>query len=287
MQQQTIAPGHWLAPAPAASYARMIRDGCPPGITSAGRTTAEQRSIFLARYRPQATGSGPYGDVVTWQGVRYVRVSGPSPASPPGSVWSLHERGDAIDVPEPARAWIRTHGAPYGWVRDTVPGEPWHMVYQPDRDTRPGSVIPLPTDLPEDTMRRITHTRTKKVALPKGAWTTAPIDDKGNTSACTVAGRGLVVADLTLTGVPKGKEVQARVIVVDTDPAGKGAKIVSRGRIVEIIGTGGSTFGQIVAPIDLPKVTGTRSRRARVQILALDAGVTLTALTTTTDLIPA
>lgn len=153
-------------------------------------------------------------------------------------------------------------------------------------DPAPGTPIPLPTDLPEDAMRRITKTRTKSFKLPLD-WKTAPVDDKNNTSACSIPGRGLLVADIALTGLPKGREVQARVVIVDTDAKGKNAKIVERGRIVEIIGTGGGTYGQIIAPIDLPKVTGTRTRRARVQLLALDKGVSLTAMTTTVDLIPA
>lgn len=281
-----IAGQHWLAPAPAASYARMIRDGCPPTLTSAGRTHDEQKRIFLSRYTPQATGTGRYGDVQWWNGVRYVRTSGPSSASAPGSARSLHERGDAIDVPEPARTWVRTHGAAYGWIKDTVPGEPWHMVYQPDRDTHPGSVVALPTDLPEDRMRRTTHTRTKDLALPLG-WKTLPINDKGHTSACTVVGRGTLVADLTLTGVPRGREVQVRAIVVETDAAGKNAKIVHRGSIVEIVGTGGNTFGQIVAPFELPGIKGARQRRVRIQTLALDKGIRLARLTTTVDYIPA
>lgn len=288
MRQVIIGGRHWLAPDPAASYARMIRDGCPPGITSAGRTHDEQRAIFLARYTPEPRTHvvGPYRDVQWWNGTRYVRTHGPSSASAPGSARSLHERGDAIDVPEPARTWIRTHGTAYGWIHDTVPGEPWHMVYQPDRDTHPGSVVALPTDLPEDRMRRTRHTRTKPLALPLG-WRTLPVNDKGHVSACTDVGRGTLVADLTLTGVPKGREVQVRAIVVETDPDGKNAKIVTRGSIVEIIGTGGSTFGQIVAPFELAKITGRRQLRVRIQALTLDKGIRLTHLTTTVDYIPA
>ncbi|WP_165375386.1 M23 family metallopeptidase [Sanguibacter massiliensis] len=153
-------------------------------------------------------------------------------------------------------------------------------------DPAPGTPIPLPTDLPEDAMRRTTHTRTKALALPL-AWKTLPVNDKGHVSACTTVGRGTLVADLTLTGVPRGREVQVRAIVVESDPDGKNAKIVHRGSIVEIIGTGGSTFGQIVAPFELAKIVGRRERRVRIQALALDKGIRLVHLTTTVDHIPA
>lgn len=260
--QTIIAGRHWLAPDAAASYQRMRRDGCPPGITDAGRTRAEQQRL--------------------WE--RYLRGELVATAARPGT--SLHETGLALDIPEPARAWVRAHGEAYGWIKDVVRNEPWHMTYVPARDTHPGSVVALPADLPEDSMRRTTHTRTKPAALPLG-WKTLPVNDKGHTSACTVVGRGTLVADLTLAGVPRGREVQVRAIVVESDADGKNAKIIRRGSIVEIIGTGGSTFGQIVAPFELAKINGKRQRRVRIQALTLDKGIRLTHLTTTVDYIPA
>ena len=80
---------------------------------------------------------------------------------------------------------------------------------------------------------------------------------------------------------------EVRAIVVESDPDGKNAKIIRRGSIVEIIGTGGQTFGQIVAPFELEKINGRRQRRVRIQALALDKGIHLTSLTTTVDYIPA
>lgn len=149
------------------------------------------------------------------------------------------------------------------------------------------TVIPLPTDLPEDQMIRTTRRRTKNVRLPKGTWKTLPLNDKGHTSAVTSPGRATITSYLALAGVPRGREVQVRAIVVETDAKGAAAKIVERGPIVELIGTGGMTFGQIVAPVDIPKTTGPRERRARIQVLALDDGITLTDARTITDHIPA
>lgn len=154
-------------------------------------------------------------------------------------------------------------------------------------DPAPGTPIQLPTDLPEDQMIRTTRRRTKNLRLPKGTWKTLPLNNDGHTSAVTSPGRATITSYLALAGVPRGREVQVRAIVVETDAKGAAAKIVDRGPIVEIIGTDGTTFGQIVAPVDIPKTTGPRERRARIQVLALDDGVTLTDARTITDHIPA
>ena len=141
MAYRTVAPDRQLDAAAAASYQRARRDGLPAGITSALREHAEQRRLFLERYRPQATGSGPYGDVRRYQGRRYVRTSSAGSVAIPGSQWSRHERGLSLDLPEPARAWMRAHGHRYGWIKDIVPGEPWHFEYQAVRDTRPAPAV--------------------------------------------------------------------------------------------------------------------------------------------------
>lgn len=143
-----IAPGHWLSPTAAASYARMRAAGMPAGITSAGRTHAEQVAIFTARYRVQWIGRGPYGDVRWWQGRRYVRHSAAGPVAVPGSPYSRHETGNALDLPNTgARAWIRANGASHGWFA-TVPGEPWHYEHQAHRDQH----VPSPTEYDMDTI---------------------------------------------------------------------------------------------------------------------------------------
>ncbi|GEM_PF-2923604 len=101
--------GRWLDSDAAASYARMLAAGCPPGVTSAGRTIVEQTALRRAWLR----GEGSF-------------------ALPPGQ--SEHERGLALDLPEPARTWVRTHGRAYGWVKDVNPVEPWHVEYVRDLD---------------------------------------------------------------------------------------------------------------------------------------------------------
>lgn len=144
MAFKTVAPGRSLEKRAAASYNRARRDGLPAGITSALREHAEQRALFLARYVTQAVGVGPFGDVRWHQGTRYVRVSSAGSVAIPGSEWSRHERGLSLDLPEPARAWMRKYGHRYGWVRDVVPGEPWHFEYDRSLDTKKRLAI-IPT----------------------------------------------------------------------------------------------------------------------------------------------
>lgn len=105
----TIAPGHQLAPAPAASYARMCTayGGTIP-VTSAWRSTAEQEALRAA----YMAGTAPF-------------------ALPAGT--SVHELGAALDVGKAARLWMSLHAADHGWVR-TNPAEWWHYEYRAARD---------------------------------------------------------------------------------------------------------------------------------------------------------
>jgi len=117
MFKTAIAGNHWLEARAASEYRAMLRDGCPPGITEAGRTYAYQAQLY-------------------WRW-KVGLLNAPSVARP-GS--SLHEKGIALDLPEPARSWVRTHGAKYGWRADRVPGEPWHFEF-----TAPPTLAPKPS----------------------------------------------------------------------------------------------------------------------------------------------
>lgn len=108
---------HWLDAGAASAYLQARANGCPPGITSSGRTDAEQRSAWNDAEYYRRTGK--------------VRPSGIKKASPPGSKAAVHQWGRALDLPEPARTWMRKHGAAYGWIADRVPGEPWHFEHVP------------------------------------------------------------------------------------------------------------------------------------------------------------
>lgn len=83
------------------------------------RTHEEQRALFLSRYRAQASGSGPFGDVRIWQGRRYVRHSGLGTVAQPGT--SNHEiQGTyaAVDLADSGGAGIGTMGSERSnWLR--------------------------------------------------------------------------------------------------------------------------------------------------------------------------
>lgn len=147
----------WLAPGPAASWDRMLAAGCPAGeITDAGRTYAEQVELFTSRYTTSYARSAKR-DRRLWQGRTYWRLPGVASAATPGE--SNHETGTALDLAGATLAWVRAHGAPFGWICDLVPAEPWHVtflassvrVHVPD----PVAVPPLPAtprtiDTPEE-----------------------------------------------------------------------------------------------------------------------------------------
>lgn len=116
------------------SYSRMRAAGMPAGgINSAYRSLASQRALFLARYRVQLIGRGPYNDVRWYKGKRYVRVSSKGMVAVPGT--SKHNAGTALDIAtsSKAHAWMLKHGWRYGWSRP-IPSEPWHWEYNAKRD---------------------------------------------------------------------------------------------------------------------------------------------------------
>jgi peptidoglycan hydrolase-like protein with peptidoglycan-binding domain len=114
-------------------------------VNSGTRTAAEQRAIFLARYRPQSSGGGPYNDVRWYNGVRYVRHSSAGTVAVPGT--SNHEENGpigprALDIRDSGsnagvmtagtvRAnWIRNNARTYGFNPAGYNfGEPWHIEY--------------------------------------------------------------------------------------------------------------------------------------------------------------
>lgn len=127
-----VGGGELLDSTAAASYSRCLADGAPAGITSSWRNPATQVALFLARYTTSrvAYTAGKY-DRRVYNGVAYYRKPGQSMVGIPGT--SIHERGKAIDVPEPARSWFHAYGAEYGWIA-TIAAEPWHVEYQIWRD---------------------------------------------------------------------------------------------------------------------------------------------------------
>lgn len=100
-----------------------------------------QEAIFFDRYRPQASGNGPFNDVRWYNGKRYVRHKGAA-AAVPGT--SNHGWGVAADFASginssftsPQYRWMAQNGPSHGWTNTEGRGinEPWHWVYNPAND---------------------------------------------------------------------------------------------------------------------------------------------------------
>lgn len=151
----------------AASYERLAKEFNkaygPMYVSDGYRDRTEgpfsQEAIFRQRYRAQATGSGPFGDVRWWNGRRYVRHTGAA-AAVPGT--SNHGWGVAADFgaginasfTSPAHRWMAQHGPSHGWTNTEgrSVNEPWHWVYDPARDqhrtTGGGGSTVAPTPAP-------------------------------------------------------------------------------------------------------------------------------------------
>lgn len=126
---------HWLDAPAAASWFRMVRDGCPPGgITDAGRTQAEQEALFRKHFTTNYAASAKH-DRRVWNGQTWWRRPGFPSAATPGSPQARHQWGLSLDLNGATKAWVRANGHRYGWIKDVVRGEDWHMEYQQNRDT--------------------------------------------------------------------------------------------------------------------------------------------------------
>lgn len=117
INRRTGKPG-WLQKESALSYERAKAAGAPgKRINDAGRTRAEQQRLYDAWLR---TGK-----------------RNPPSVARPGT--SLHEKGNAIDLAEPARAWFHKYGKYYGWInpawaKRSNTYEPWHFEHDPKKD---------------------------------------------------------------------------------------------------------------------------------------------------------
>jgi hypothetical protein len=96
----------------------LVAAGYPPMTVNFGdRSMTEEVTLFTTRYRQQATGSGAFGDVRTWDGsaygfpggTRWVRVSADGTVAIPGS--SNHGRKRSGDLGAPYNADTPAHRA--------------------------------------------------------------------------------------------------------------------------------------------------------------------------------
>lgn len=164
------APGQQLEARAAASWDRMwdavlSKHGWAMELTDSYRPRTVQETIFLDRYRPQATGSGPYGDVRYYNGRRYVRVKGAA-AAIPGT--SNHGWGLAVDITDvggfnSARYRALTATArEFGWsnAAGKTINEAWHWeyTYANDASARKPAVKPAKVTTAQiKAMQRIVH----------------------------------------------------------------------------------------------------------------------------------
>lgn len=156
MKLVRTSAGAFLREDAAAAYELMndaftTRFGKRLSITSGARTIAESVTIFVNRYRQQASGDGPYDDVRFWDGTaygypggrRWVRHSGLGTAAVPGtSTHIFNEKtgagGIACDFGSGVNnagsvehRWMQTNAYLWGWVwpdwaKNTRPIEYWH-----------------------------------------------------------------------------------------------------------------------------------------------------------------
>lgn len=101
----------------AAVWRSWLAQGMPAGCLTSGYRDRSEQAAEVERARRGETPS----------------------AAPVGT--SFHGEGVAVDVAEPARAWLHAWGGPAA-VFDTVRGEPWHVLIDPTRHPAPA---PRPT----------------------------------------------------------------------------------------------------------------------------------------------
>lgn len=110
----------WLNDNAAASVHRLdAQKGSRLDVNSAGRTRAEQQSLWNLYYYPNGT-VRPASQRPSWLF---------RPAAP-GT--SPHEAGNAIDTDD--ISWMLANGGAHGWSRPLPGSDPVHFVYNPNND---------------------------------------------------------------------------------------------------------------------------------------------------------
>lgn len=96
-----------------------------PGVSigQGFRSSADQRTMFLARYSKTSEKTGVY-----WEGSYWKKHSGVPDAAPPGM--SMHELGLAADLHYATKAdenWVQQNAARFGLKTIASINEPWHV----------------------------------------------------------------------------------------------------------------------------------------------------------------
>lgn len=254
----------------AASYERMAAEfnkvHGPMYMTDAYRSYEIQEKIFRERYRPQASGVGPYRDVRWWNGVRYVRVNNAA-AAVPGT--SNHGWGVAVDFASginvsfssPQYRWMHANAGRYGW--DNRAGitirEPWHWEYNPDNDqylnSGGGSTVkpnPVPpnTEGDDDDMPSA-----EEVAAAVWSYKNTRLEKDDTYALLRAARDGTTTINTFLKPIKRGgKDVPMRQEIADIKTAV--LKLPSAADVWGFKPTGVSTTGGLLAEIKQRTVDG-------------------------------
>lgn len=189
---------------------QMVREGHPRMVSRSGdREASDQVAMFVSRYRQQASGSGSFGDVRTWDGsawgypggTRWVRFSPDGTVAPPGK--SNHGKRRSNDLRYPynststaAHKRARVLAPRYGITCEGMNfREPWHWTFWGAlgtiTDNTPAST---PSDTPaktqEDTMNAEQEAKLDK-ALADIDWLKDRVGGKGGTTSLTDRLRGI------------------------------------------------------------------------------------------------
>ena len=275
-----------------ALIAKAAKEGFNFKLTDSYRPRAVQEAIFFDRYLPQKTGNGPYGDVKTYKGVRYVRRLGTASAATPGT--SIHGKGNALDIAgiysnygaprTKGYLWLAANAPAYGWTNPNWATtknywEPWHWEYTKANDTHPKDNDEVEIDL--KSLRRTVKSKTTKddsQTLGTGKWTTLRLNKLAHTSLTTAPGYFDAELQVALEGATPGREVQLRFVAVEKDA--KTGKWVVAGKfpVTEAIGTGGGTFVSVRQKGHLGK-----GQRLRVLAQPFGSSVKATSVLATVD----
>jgi len=232
------------------------------------------------------------GGIKYWNGKTWYRKPGRVTAAIPGT--SNHGYGVAVDFQNlggyTSSTWkaFAKVAAEHGWsnTEGRAVNEPWHWVYNEklDKHKYDGGGESSTTTLEEPVLKNSTFARTKPTALKKDAWVTIKISNTDATSFAKDCDVWSVDANLTVTGLPVGAQIQWRVFEVDCKTDGTSGVRKKAYPAIEGIGTAGSTFlGGSWTGSGLTTPTAGRSRRLRLEAKVFTSGVKVTAARTSAN----
>lgn len=156
----SIGGGHFLEARAAEQYFVMIKAGCPVGgIKSSTRAYELQMSYYINQGRPGWPALADHPNLSK-------HVYRPTDSKDIGA--------RALDFFGDAKIWVREHGHDYGFMKDRVRGEDWHIEFEYWNVQITEEDMGLTY---QETMNAIAETAAKSVqfqdAIRKAVWTQA------------------------------------------------------------------------------------------------------------------